>query len=57
MKNEPINISNGNKSKLFIDFADVGIISSSFDYELIGKLVEEIVFYQFQSGSKLCKIL
>jgi anti-anti-sigma regulatory factor len=49
MKNELINIYNANKSKIFIDFADVGIISSSFADELIGKLIDEIGFYQFQS--------
>ncbi len=49
MKNELINIYNANKSKFFIDFADVGIISSSFADELIGKLIDEIGFYQFQS--------
>ena len=49
MKNELINIYNANKSKILIDFADVGIISSSFADELIGKLIDEIGFYQFQS--------
>ena len=49
MKNELINIYNANKSKILIDFADVGIISSSFADELIGKLIDEIGFYQLQS--------
>jgi anti-anti-sigma regulatory factor len=49
MKNELLNIYNANKTKIFIDFAKVSIISSSFADELIGKMIDEIGFYQFQS--------
>lgn len=49
MKNELINIYNSTKSKVVIDFDEVGIISSSFADEFIGKLIDEIGFYQYQS--------
>lgn len=49
MKNELLNIYNITKSKIIIDFDGVGIISSSFADEFIGKLIDDIGFYQYQS--------
>ncbi len=49
IKNEVINLYKKAKKTIIIDFADVGIISSSFADEFIGKLVAELGFYQFQS--------
>ncbi|GAG94877.1 unnamed protein product [marine sediment metagenome] len=49
MKNELINIYTKTKRRIIIDFENIGIISSSFADELIGKLIDEIGFYQFQS--------
>lgn len=49
MKNELLNIYNITKCKIIIDFNGIGIISSSFADEFIGKLIDEIGFYQYQS--------
>lgn len=48
IKNEVINLYKKAKKPVIIDFDDVGIISSSFADEFIGKLVVELGFYQFQ---------
>ena len=49
IKNEIINLYKKAKKPVIIDFSNIGIISSSFADEFIGKLVTELGFYQFQS--------
>lgn len=49
IKNEVINLYKKARKPVIIDFSDIGIISSSFADEFIGKLVTELGFYQFQS--------
>jgi hypothetical protein len=53
MKNELINIYKSTNNPIIIDFDDVGIISSSFADEFVGKLIDEIGFYQYQSMFRL----
>jgi hypothetical protein len=53
IRNELLNIYKKTKQPILIDFSKVGIISSNFSDELIGKLILEIGFYQFQSIFKL----
>ncbi|GAA3629701.1 STAS-like domain-containing protein [Flavivirga jejuensis] len=48
IKNEVINLYKKAKKSIIIDFDNVGVISSSFADEFIGKLVVELGFYQFQ---------
>jgi hypothetical protein len=48
LKNEVINLYKKTKKPVIIDFDEIGIISSSFADEFIGKLVVELVFFQFQ---------
>ncbi len=48
IKNEVINLYKKANKPVIVDFIDVGIISSSFADEFIGKLVVELGFYQFQ---------
>lgn len=48
IKNEVINLYKKAKKPIIIDFAEIGIISSSFADEFIGKLVIELGFFQFQ---------
>ncbi len=49
MKTEVLNIYKSSNSRIVIDFDGVGIVSSSFIDEFIGKLIDEIGFYQYQS--------
>lgn len=48
LKNEVINLYKKTKKPIMIDFDEIGIISSSFADEFIGKLVVELGFFQFQ---------
>jgi len=48
LRNELVNIIKKTKKPVIIDFEGVGIISSSFADEFIGKLVAELGFFQFQ---------
>jgi hypothetical protein len=48
LKNEVINLYKSAHKPIVIDFEDIGIISSSFADEFIGKLVVELGFFQFQ---------
>lgn len=48
IKNEVINLYKKAKRPIIVDFTDIGIISSSFADEFIGKLVIELGFFQFQ---------
>ncbi len=48
LKNEVINLYKKTKKPIIIDFNEIGIISSSFADEFIGKLVVELGFFQFQ---------
>lgn len=48
LKNEVINLYKKTKKSIIIDFDEIGIISSSFADEFIGKLVVELGFFQFQ---------
>lgn len=48
LKNEVINLFKKTKKPVIIDFAEIGIISSSFADEFIGKMVVELGFFQFQ---------
>lgn len=48
LKNEIINLYKKTKKPILIDFAEIGIVSSSFADEFIGKMVIELGFFQFQ---------
>lgn len=48
-KNEVVNLYKKARKPIMIDFKDVGIISSSYADEFIGKLVVELGFVQFQT--------
>ncbi len=48
LKNEVINLYKKAKKPVLIDFAEIGIISSSFADEFIGKMVIDLGFFQFQ---------
>lgn len=48
IKTEVINLYKKTKKPVIIDFAEIGIISSSFADEFIGKMVVELGFFQFQ---------
>lgn len=49
IKNEVLNLYKKSKKPVVIDFSEIGIISSSFADEFIGKLVIEMGFFQFQT--------
>ncbi len=49
LRNIIINTINEGASKIIIDFQEIGVISSSFADELIGKLVVRFGFFNFQS--------
>jgi hypothetical protein len=53
MKNEVLNIYKSVNSRIIIDFDGIGIVSSSFIDEFIGKLIDNIGFYQYQSIFRL----
>jgi hypothetical protein len=53
MRTEVINIYNQLQKPLILDFAGVGVVSSSFADELIGKLVAIYGFYGFNNIFKL----
>jgi len=48
LKNEIINLYKKTKKPILIDFAEIGIVSSSFADEFIGKMVIDLGFFQFQ---------
>ncbi len=48
IRNNLLNIYTATKKPIIIDFADIGIISSSFADELIGKLILKLGFFQYQ---------
>ncbi len=48
LKTEVINLYKKAKKPIIIDFSEIGIVSSSFADEFIGKLVVELGFFQFQ---------
>lgn len=49
IRNELLNIYKSAKKPIIVDFSGIGIIASSFADELIGKLVADLGFYQFQA--------
>jgi hypothetical protein len=53
IRNELINIYKISKKTINIDFVGVGIISSSFADELIGKLIVQLGLFQFQNIFRL----
>ena len=53
IRNELINIFKVSKKVIHIDFMGVGIISSSFADELIGKLIVQLGIFQFQNVFRL----
>lgn len=48
IRNELLNIYRQSKKTITLDFSDIGLISSSFADELIGKLILQLGFYQYQ---------
>lgn len=53
LRNKIVNAINESNSKVILDFTGVGIVSSSFSDELIGKLVMSYGFYNFQNYIQL----
>ncbi|MCW3076428.1 MAG: hypothetical protein JWO32_1037 [Bacteroidetes bacterium] len=53
IRNELLNLYTATKKPVIIDFVNIGIISSSFADELIGKLIEKLGFFQYQQIFKL----
>lgn len=53
IRNELVNTYKIAKKQIYVDFDGIGIISSSFADELIGKLIVELGIFQFQSIYRL----
>ncbi|MBK7669577.1 MAG: STAS-like domain-containing protein [Sphingobacteriaceae bacterium] len=56
MRTEVVNINKMARKRIIIDFENVGLLSSSFADEFIGKLITEFGFFQYQLAFQLINL-